>query len=137
MLHLAGRIALGVDVADLLEFQRAFQGDRKAGAAAEVKHVARLHHRAGDFGDALIVIENLVGATGHLGERLAELALFFPVDLAALRRERDHQAGEHRQLRGEGLGRGDADLRTGMRQDRRVRLPAHRAFLHVDDAGTC
>ena len=42
VLHLAGGIALGVDVADLLQLQRAFQRDREAVAAAEVQHVARL-----------------------------------------------------------------------------------------------
>ncbi len=48
VLHLAGGIALGVDVADLLQLQRAFQRDREAGAAAEIQHVARLGDAGGE-----------------------------------------------------------------------------------------
>ena len=40
VLHLAGRIAFGVDVRNLLELQRAFEGDRVVDAAAEVEKVA-------------------------------------------------------------------------------------------------
>ena len=38
VLHLGGRIALGVDVADLLELQRPFERDREMQVAAEVEH---------------------------------------------------------------------------------------------------
>src|SRR3546814_6855233 len=41
VLHLARRIAFGVDVADFLELERAFEGERIVGAAAEVEHIAR------------------------------------------------------------------------------------------------
>ena len=40
VLHLAGRIALGVDVRDLLQLERAFERDRIVDAAAEVEKVA-------------------------------------------------------------------------------------------------
>ena len=39
MLHLAGRIALGVDVADLLELERTLQGDRIVDATAQEDHI--------------------------------------------------------------------------------------------------
>jgi hypothetical protein len=39
MLELARRIALGMDVRDFLELERAFERDRRTGAAAEVEHV--------------------------------------------------------------------------------------------------
>ena len=42
VLHLAAGIALGVDVGDLLQLQRAFQRDREGRAAAHVEDVARL-----------------------------------------------------------------------------------------------
>ena len=41
--------------------------------------------------------------------------------------------GEHRQLAGEGLGRGDADLRAGVGREQQVRLARHGAGRHVDD----
>ena len=40
MLHLAGRIALGVDVADLLELERALQRDGVVDAAAQEEEIA-------------------------------------------------------------------------------------------------
>ena len=42
VLHLAGRIAFGVDVGDLLQLQRAFERDRIVDAAAEEQEVAAL-----------------------------------------------------------------------------------------------
>ena len=42
VLHLAGGIALGVDVRDLLQLQRAFERDRIVDAAPEVEKVAAL-----------------------------------------------------------------------------------------------
>ena len=39
VLHFAGRIALGVDVRDLLQLQRAFEGDRIVDPAAEIQEV--------------------------------------------------------------------------------------------------
>ncbi len=41
VLHLAGRIALGVDVGDLFQFQRPFEGHRVLDAAAEEEEVGR------------------------------------------------------------------------------------------------
>ena len=41
VLQLAGRIALGVDVGDLLELQRAFESEGIGRAAAEIEHVGR------------------------------------------------------------------------------------------------
>ena len=42
MLELAGGVGLGVDVRDLLQLERAFEGDRKVGAAPEEKGVLAL-----------------------------------------------------------------------------------------------
>ena len=41
MLHLARRVALGVDVRDLLQLERALERDRVLEAAAEVEEVLR------------------------------------------------------------------------------------------------
>ena len=42
VLHLAGRIALGVDVGDLLELERALHGDREHDAPPEEEEVLAL-----------------------------------------------------------------------------------------------
>ena len=40
MLHLAGGVALGVDVGDFLELERAFEGDGEVNAASEIEEIA-------------------------------------------------------------------------------------------------
>ena len=41
VLHLAGGVAFGVDVADLLQLERAFEGDGVVDAATEEEEIAR------------------------------------------------------------------------------------------------
>jgi len=41
VLHLPGRVALGMDVRDLLQLERALERDREVRPAAEEQHVAR------------------------------------------------------------------------------------------------
>ena len=59
VLHLAGGIAFGVDVADFLELQRAFERHRKVGAAAEVEHVAGRGDEVRHGRDVLVMAERL------------------------------------------------------------------------------
>ena len=49
MLHFAGGIAFGVDVGDLLELERAFEGDGEMDAAAEVEEIARSGEALGEL----------------------------------------------------------------------------------------
>ena len=58
MLHFAGRVALGVDVADLLELQGAFQGNRVVDAPAQEDHVLGVGEQVGQVGAALVVVEH-------------------------------------------------------------------------------
>ena len=52
VLHLAGRIALGMDVGDFLQLQGAFERDRIVDAAPQVEEVAALVEAPGDlFGE--------------------------------------------------------------------------------------
>jgi hypothetical protein len=49
VLHLAGRVAFGVDVGDLLQLQGALQGDGVVDAPAQVEEVRGIHVGAGDL----------------------------------------------------------------------------------------
>jgi hypothetical protein len=46
---------------------------------------------------------------------------------------RDGERGQHRELAGEGLGRGDADLRPGQRRHDDIALARDGRGRHVDD----
>ena len=48
MLHLGGRVALGVDVGDLLELERPLEGDREEGQAPEEEEVGVVGVAPGD-----------------------------------------------------------------------------------------
>src|SRR5664280_686834 len=61
VLHLAAGIALRVEIRDLLELERSFEGDRVMRAAPEEENVPRVLETAGEFLDL-----------GLEGERLAE-----------------------------------------------------------------
>ena len=125
MLHLAGRVRLGVDVADLLELERALHGHRHADAAAEEQRASRRDERRGSVLDVAQVGQDRlddVGDVGQLGEqRRHAVVRQRALDLREL--EREH--GERGDLRGERLGRRDADLRTGVRVDDAVGLARH------------
>ena len=64
MLELPGRIALGMDVADLLELQGTFESNRVERAAAEIEHVARIGHGTGDGLDLVVPLEHLESRAG-------------------------------------------------------------------------
>ena len=57
------------------------------------------------------------------------------LDIAARAAEAQRQAGEHRELAGERLGRGDADLGTGERRQHDVGFARDGGGAHVDDGG--
>src|SRR3546814_6034705 len=82
VLHLTRGIALGMDVADFLELQRAFERERIVGAAAEVEHIARggdeMRHRR----DILVVRERGVQGGGRLDQMLDDLTLVGGAKLA-------------------------------------------------------
>ena len=61
MLHLAGGVAFGVDVGDLLELERAFEGDGIVDAAAEEEEVVGGGEGAGEF----------LALVGDVSERMA------------------------------------------------------------------
>jgi len=52
VLHFRGGIALGVDIGDFLEFQRAFQGDGEVDAASQIKAIVDLFNRQFSIGIA-------------------------------------------------------------------------------------
>ena len=58
-LELARREALRVDIGDLLELQRALEGDREAHVPAEEEHRTRVGHEPGDLADPVHRVEQM------------------------------------------------------------------------------
>ena len=133
VLELAGGEALGVQVGELLELQRALERHRVAGVPPEEEHRPGVDVLAGELVDLLVVVEHRLDVGGHrvelvqdLGDLVAEPG---PLDLREV--ERQQVAGD--QLGQEALGRRDPDLGTGVGVDDRVGLARDRRAVGVAD----
>ena len=133
MLELARRVCLGVDVGDLLELERALHRDRPVDAAAEEQGVflgreARrpLRHPRLDGKD---LVHRRRQVPQRLQMRLLRIARKTPAQAAEDEREHEKRG----ELGGKCLGRGDADLRPGARQEAQARGADERALRHIAD----
>ena len=59
MLHLGGRIPLGMDIGNLLELQGAFQRHRVVVSAAQIKEVVRVGENLRQRGDLRVMLQDL------------------------------------------------------------------------------
>ena len=133
VLHLAGRIAFGVDVGDFLELQRAFERDRIVDAAAEVQEVGAVVELRRDLLDLLRGLQRVFEDLRQLHQRVDVLAALRRRQRAAHFGELQREEVERDQLRGERLGRGHANLRAGVRVDRAFGLARRHAADDVAD----
>ena len=116
-----------------MSFSAPFQGDRVVDAAAQVEEVGAGVEPRGDVLDLRRALE-------HVLDLLRQLQQLGDVSLAGVGRERPARLGQverqqvqGHQLRGEGLGRGDADLGPGVGVDGPVALPRRHAADDVAD----
>ena len=70
VLHLAGRIAFGVDVRDLLQLERALERDRIVDAAAEVQEIGARVEPRGDLLDLRRDLQRLLEQQRQLQQRV-------------------------------------------------------------------
>ena len=106
VLHLGRRVTLGMDVGDLLEFQGAFQGNRKIIATTQVEemgHVFELFTQLPDEGLGGEYVGHFIGDGTQLYRQMLVLALRYRSLLAG--NAQGHQ-GEYCHLRREGFGGG-------------------------------
>ena len=90
MLHLAGRIPLGVDVGDLLQLQRAFQRDRIVNAAPEEEEILRFVVAMRQILDLPLLLQDgleLVGQHAHLVHGVSEILAIFSAQLPDVQRQ--------------------------------------------------
>ena len=135
VLQFAGGIAFGVDVADFLQFQRAFEGERDTSAPRPRKRTSRCLRRGrrrcrGSPRPRSSACAIWPRERAESGEVLGEFRRAHrPRSAAAL----SARMASTVELAGEGLGGGHADL--GAREDgeREVGFARDGAFGHVDD----
>ncbi len=117
MLHFAGRVALGVNVGDFLQLQRAFECDGEMLAATEEKEIGgAVEFPPQRFVDRVVRQHGLqlAGNSQRLLHQAARGALVqTPVGLPQVHRQDEQRA----QLAGEGLGGCYANFRPRMRVD--------------------
>src|SRR5439155_113412 len=68
VLHLAAGVALGVDIRDLLELERALEGDGVLEPAPQIEEIARVRELAGEGHDLAVQLERLLDQTRDLDE---------------------------------------------------------------------
>jgi Zn-dependent protease with chaperone function len=125
VLHLAARVALGVNVGDLLELQRALERDRVHGPAPEEEEVLRVQVASGDGLHLRLGLAARSRRAWALRSAPSGAAAPGRAEGATQPAELDGQQVEAGELGGEGLGRGDADLGAGVGQHREVGLARH------------
>ena len=133
VLHLAGGVRLGRDVADLLQLQRALERDREADVPAEVEEERPVGEPLGDLLDRMVAVEEALDLVGQLVDRVEdELALLCrhrPPHLRQLQRDEVEQ----RDLRRERLRRRDADLEPAACVQHGIDLARDLRAHHVRD----
>ena len=130
VLHFRGWVALGVDVRDLLELERAFQRHREVHSAAQVQHVLSAVEALGQGLQLNGAVEDLLDLRRELLQPFDQLAALEhaqvpePGDLQGQHRQRGHLAAE-------GLGAGHTDLGTGAEVKTALDLPGDSGADHV------
>ncbi|MNX95411.1 hypothetical protein D3C86_1276830 [compost metagenome] len=125
MLQLAGGVTLGVDIADLFQLERALHGQGEHGAPAEEEHVSGLGQVLSDGADLAVHLQGLGDQARGLEQGLDQFSLLACIDAAARHARRDGERQQGRDLGGEGLGRGDADLRSRVGRPQDLGLARH------------
>src|SRR5690606_30704588 len=133
VLELARREALRVDVRELLELERALERDREADVPAEEQHRRRVLHRPGGRAHVLAALDDRLDLARHVAQVLEDRGDLVGELVPAQLREVEAQEVGGRDLREERLGRGDRDLRAGVRVEHGVRLARDRRPVRVDD----
>ena len=126
MLHFPAGIAFCVDIADFFQLECAFQRQRVVWPAAEIKDIAGRRDQMRHAGDVVIMIQCPIKAGGRFQQMGNHLLLFFAAHQPLLNCHVRRQGCQHSKLAGEGLGRGDANLRSRMGRQQKVRLACHR-----------
>ena len=113
MFHLCCRIALGVNIGNLFEFEGTFQRDREHQLSTKEEAVLVFGILLGDGCDFIVLLKHLFHLLGHSPESFHYLNAILITQVAkATEVEREHSRDHN--LRCKCLGRSHPNLRTGV-----------------------
>jgi len=126
MFEFAGGVGLCVDVADLFEFEGAFQRDGVVQAAAEEERVFHFGEVFGPADDLGLEGQHGLQGGGQVAHGFEVAGFFFVAELAFALGQGQGEQKEAGELGGESLGGGDADLDAGAGDVGELALAHHR-----------
>ena len=133
VLKLACGIRLGMDVGNLLELERAFEGDRVVQATPEKKRILLFGEALGPGDDRRLERQHGLDCGRQVAQRVQPVRLALRGQTSAQFGEREREQEQRRQLRRESLGRRDTDLGAGAGEIGERSLTHHRARRDVAD----
>ncbi len=133
VLHFAGRIALGIDVADLFELEGGLEAGGVHVMAAEEEEALIVGVFFGEGLDRCVVVEDLLDFFGEGLDLVEEGLPFFFAHMAEAGHE-EGEEGEDGDLAGEGFGGADADFGAGAQEEGAVGLAGEGRVADVADA---
>lgn len=135
MLHLAGGVGLGVQVADLFELECALVGNSGTHTAAHEQRRLRVLAQQGGLVHGLgLRVQNPLNLLGRIGKLAEHHARLLGGQTVLDLRQQQSQKRQAHNLADEALGRGDRDLFVGLGVDDAVALARHRTAHHVGNA---
>ena len=122
VLQLASRVALRVNVGDLLKLERAFQGNGVERSPAEEQRVVHIKEAFGEFSERGVQSQSFFEHIIKVVQRGDDFRFARGVEtMASAEHERKQQQID--QLRGKRLGRRNPNLRACLQHDAQIRLP--------------
>ena len=133
VLQFARGVSLGMDIADFLHLQAAFQADRVIQPPADEEDVMRVGHLGGEPLQPFLFLQDPRDLVRNLGQLRQHAPGLFPGDLAPYAGQVDGQHIRGNQLGAVGLGGGHGDFRARQRIEHMVRFPGDRRTDYVHD----
>ena len=133
VLHLCCRIALGMDIAYLLELQCALKSHRIVPATSQIEEVGGIGVCAADGLDAVVELQHLLNLVRDDGQLLYHGVIFLLADGALAVSQTQSQQGKTCELSCECLCGGHSYLRAHMDVYAGIRLTGYAGAYGVDD----
>ena len=114
MFHLRRGIAFGMDIRDLLQFERALQCNRVIIPASEINEILGVRESLGEIRNAFVLGQHALDLVGDLTQFADDPQVLVGRQRSFLASDTEREHGKCYHLRREGFGGSDTDLRSHM-----------------------